>query len=139
MLLFLRPSRLGALGRPVFGPTEWAAWAGVLLAAAGLGFTAWARVQLGRFSSSAVTLKEGHALIRVGPYALTRHPIYTGLLVAMAGTALARDSVAGLLGLALLVVGFVVKLRQEERLLLEHFGSAYQAYRGDIPALIPRF
>src|SRR5262245_60187485 len=58
-LLFIQPSRLGRLGRPVFGPTEWEAWGGVLLVAAGVGFTAWARVELGRFWSTAVTLKEG--------------------------------------------------------------------------------
>src|SRR5262249_53073807 len=138
-LLFVQPTRLGALGRPVLEPTECAAWGGVLLAAVGLGFAEWARVVLGRFWSSAVTLKEGHTLIRVGPYALTRHPIYTGLLLAMAGTALARDSLAALLALALIVAGFVVKLRQEERLLLRHFGPAYQAYRDDVPALVPRF
>ena len=56
----------------------------------------------------------------------------------MTGTALARDSLAGLLGLALLLAGFVVKLRQEEQLLLERFGPAYQAYRAEVPALIPR-
>lgn len=77
-------------------------------------------------------------MIRGGPYALTRHPIYTGLLLALAGTALARDSLAAVLGLALLVAGFVVKLRQEERLLLERFGRAYQTYRAEVPALIPR-
>ena len=137
-LLFVRPERLGPLVHPVFPPAPWTAWAGVLLCAVGLAFAAWARVRIGRFWSSAVVLKADHDLIRVGPYALTRHPIYTGLLLALTGTALARDSLAGLLGLALLLAGFVVKLRQEERLLLERFGPAYQAYRDEVPALIPR-
>jgi protein-S-isoprenylcysteine O-methyltransferase Ste14 len=108
------------------------------LCVAGLAFAAWARIHIGRFWSSAVVLKAGHALIRGGPYALTRHPIYTGLLLAVTGTVLARDSIAGLLGWALVLAGFVVKLRQEERLLLEHFGPAYQAYQAEVPALIPR-
>ncbi|HEY8152412.1 MAG TPA: isoprenylcysteine carboxylmethyltransferase family protein [Vicinamibacteria bacterium] len=138
MLLFARPGRLGPLLRPLFPATPWTAWAGVLLCAVGLGFAAWARVLIGRFWSGSVVLKADHALIRVGPYALTRHPIYSGLLLALTGTALARDSLGGLLGLALLFAGAVVKLRQEERLLLEHFGPAYQAYRAEVPALIPR-
>ena len=138
LLLFGRLGRLGPLVRPLFPASPWTAWAGVLLCAVGLGFAAWARVRIGRFWSSAVVLKADHALIRGGPYALTRHPIYTGLLLALTGTALARDSLAGLLGLALLLAGFVVKLRQEEQLLLERFGPAYQAYRAEVPALIPR-
>ena len=137
-LLFFRPGRLGPLTHRILAPAEWMAWAGLLLAAAGLAFACWARVHLGRFWSSAVTLKADHALVRGGPYALTRHPIYSGLLLAVAGTALARDSLGGLLGLAFLGAGIVVKVRQEERLLREHFGPAYEAYRAEVPALIPR-
>jgi len=136
--LLFRPTRFGPLARPLFPPPPWFAWVGVGLTAAGLGFTVWARIHLGRFWSGMVTLKAEHALIRTGPYALTRHPIYTGLLAAFAGTALARDSVAALLGLGLLVASFVVKLRQEERLLREHFGPAYQQYQDEVPALLPR-
>jgi protein-S-isoprenylcysteine O-methyltransferase Ste14 len=138
VLLFGRTGRLGLLVRPLFPASPWTAWAGVVLCAVGLGFAVWARVLLGRYWSGAVVLKSDHALIRVGPYALTRHPIYSGLLLALTGTALARDSLGGLLGLALLFAGAVVKLRQEERLLLEHFGPAYEAYRAEVPALIPR-
>ena len=136
--LLFRSTRLGPLLYPLFPPTPWIAWVGVGLAVAGLGFTVWARIHLGRFWSGMVTLKAEHALIRTGPYALTRHPIYTGLLAAFTGTALARDSVAALLGLGLLVASFVVKLRQEERLLREHFGPAYQQYQAEVPALLPR-
>jgi len=137
-LLFLKPSRWGLLGRSLFPLALWVAWAGVALTIIGLGFTVWARVHLGRFWSGAVTLKAEHALIRSGPYALTRHPIYTGLLLALIGTGLARVSVAGLLGLCLLVAGMLTKVRQEERLLTEHFGTAYRTYQAEVPALIPR-
>ena len=68
---------------------------------------------------------------------MTRHPIYTGLLLALIGTSVARDSVAALIGLCLLVVGLVVKIRQEERLLMEHFGKAYQMYQAEVPAIVP--
>jgi protein-S-isoprenylcysteine O-methyltransferase Ste14 len=137
-LMFFRPGRFGALGRSLFPPAEWIAWLGVALIAIGLGFTGWARVQIGRFWSGTVTLKEGHELVRSGPYAVTRHPIYTGLLLALIGTWLTRGTLVGILGLTLVILGIVLKVRLEERLLLSHFGDAYQAYRAQVPALIPR-
>jgi protein-S-isoprenylcysteine O-methyltransferase Ste14 len=138
ILLFLRPDAIGSFSGALFPAASWVAWTGVVMAAVGLGFSGWARVQLGRLWSGTVTLKEDHALVRAGPYALTRHPIYTGLLLALLGTTLARDSLAGLVGLALLIAGIVTKVRLEERLLLDHFGDAYRAYRAEVPALIPR-
>jgi protein-S-isoprenylcysteine O-methyltransferase Ste14 len=137
-LLFTRRHRLGSLAQPLFPLPAWTAWLGVFLCAAGLAVAWWARIYIGRNWSGTVTLKEDHALIRNGPYARTRHPIYTGLLLALVGTALTRDSVAGVLGFALILAGIVVKLRQEERLLLGHFGPAYETYRAEVPALIPR-
>ncbi|HZI89483.1 MAG TPA: isoprenylcysteine carboxylmethyltransferase family protein [Candidatus Polarisedimenticolia bacterium] len=113
------------------------AWIGFLITFLGMALTWWARVYLGRNWSGTVTLKEGHELVRTGPYRLTRHPIYTGLILALAGTALARDTVGGWLGLGLIVLGFVLKLRGEERLLTEHFGEAYRAYQAEVPQLIP--
>jgi protein-S-isoprenylcysteine O-methyltransferase Ste14 len=136
-LLFAHPALLQSLVHPVFPPSPRAAWAGAALCAAGLAYAWWARIYLGRFWSSVAALKADHALVRNGPYGLTRHPIYTGLLLAVTGTALARDSIAGVLGLAFLLVGIVIKLRQEERLLLDHFGPAYEVYRAEVPALIP--
>src|SRR5262245_5554122 len=73
----------GVLAGQLFPTAPWIAWLGVALTVIGLGFTVWARVQLGRFWSGSVTLKEGHRLVRSGPYAVTRHPIYTGLLCAV--------------------------------------------------------
>ena len=68
---------------------------------------------------------------------MTRHPIYTGLLLALIGTALVRGTLASLLGLFLLMLGVMLKIRQEERLLIEHFGDAYRGYQAEVPALIP--
>lgn len=137
MLLFMRP-RPGLLWVALFPASAGTMWAGVAVCAAGLAYTWWARVHLGRNWSGTVTLKQDHALIRTGPYALTRHPIYTGLLLALIGSALTRDSLAGLVGLAFLLAGIVVKIRQEEALLGGHFGPAYDAYRAEVPALVPR-
>ncbi len=75
-------------------------WIGTALVAAGLGFAVAARAYLGRNWSGTVTLKQGHELIRTGPYRLVRHPIYTGMLLAFVGTAMARGRVRGLVALA---------------------------------------
>jgi protein-S-isoprenylcysteine O-methyltransferase Ste14 len=136
-LLFLHAGRLGSLLQPLLPRWSWVAWVGVVVVALGLGFTGWARVQLGRFWSGAVTLKADHTLIRTGPYALTRHPIYTGLLLALTGTALVRGTLAGLAGLTLAAAGIMLKIRQEERFLLAHFGDTYRAYQRDVPMVVP--
>ena len=138
LLVFFRRGRIGMLGLPLFPYVAWSGWLGVALTAIGLGFTGWARIQIGRFWSGTVTLKEGHELVRSGPYAVTRHPIYTGLLLALIGTWLTRETLAGILGLTLVILGIVLKVRLEERLLLSHFGDAYREYRARVPALIPR-
>jgi len=136
LLVFFRPSGLGGLMRPLLS-TPWISWAGVALVAIGLGLAGWARFHLGRFWSGRVTLKEDHAIIRTGPYRIVRHPIYTGLVMAIAGTGLAQSTVAALAGLVLIVIGLIIKIRQEEQLLTDHFGAAYEAYRTDVRALIP--
>ena len=135
-LLFFHPRSLPALMQPLIRET-WISWVGVALAATGLGFAGWARIHLGRLWSGRVTLKEDHTIVRTGPYGLVRHPIYTGLLLALVGTVLAQVTVAAIAGLALLAIGFLIKMRQEERLLTGHFGAAYEAYRGDVATLIP--
>jgi protein-S-isoprenylcysteine O-methyltransferase Ste14 len=136
-LILFHPRPLAALFRPIFVEAIPIIWAGLVLTALGLGYSVWARVYLGRFWSAAVTLKEEHQLIRGGPYGTTRHPIYTGLLLALFGTALARGTWGDLLGLVLIVIGLMIKIRQEERLLTGHFGAAYDTYRADVPMLIP--
>jgi len=107
--------------------------------ALGIGFAGWARRHLGRFWSSTIAIKAEHALIRTGPYALSRHPIYTGLLLAVIGIALVRGTLGGFAGLALVVLGGLLRMRQEEQLLLKHFGDAYRAYQVEVPAVFPGF
>jgi protein-S-isoprenylcysteine O-methyltransferase Ste14 len=109
---------------------------GVIMVAAGLGFAVWARWYLGANWSGMVTVKVQHELIRTGPYRYVRHPIYTGLLLAIAGTAAAlgewRDAIA--FGLAFLA--FIVKSRVEERWMGETFPE-YESYRRATAALVP--
>jgi protein-S-isoprenylcysteine O-methyltransferase Ste14 len=131
------PPAAGMLPRPLLARLDEVAWGGVLVAGAGLGYTVWARAHLGRFWSGSVTLKADHVLVRTGPYALTRHPIYTGLLLALAGTVLARGTILDLAGFVLVAAGVMLKIHQEERLLTQHFGAEYRAYQSEVPALVP--
>jgi protein-S-isoprenylcysteine O-methyltransferase Ste14 len=110
---------------------------GLGLTILGLALSVYARVWLGRNWSGTVTLKEDHELIRGGPYRRARHPIYTGILLAVLGSALAEGQWRGLLALALITVAFLRKIRVEERVLTEQFGEAYTRYRTEVPALLP--
>jgi protein-S-isoprenylcysteine O-methyltransferase Ste14 len=87
--------------------------------------------------SGSVTLKQDHELIRTGPYRFVRHPIYTGALIAVLGTAFAIGQLRGLLAFALTFFAFRYKSQIEERLMIENFGDAYRSYRSSVKALIP--
>ena len=106
--------------------------------AAGIAWMLWARWHLGRNWSGTVQLKEDHKLIRTGPYALTRHPIYSGLLLAFLGLAVFLDRWLEVPGYALLMIGFRMKLRREERIMEQAFGEEYSRYHAEVPALVPR-
>lgn len=116
---------------------HWLFWLGVAVQIAGLALAILARSYLGRNWSGTVTLKQGHELIRTGPYRYVRHPIYTGLLLAFIGSALARNEWRGALAVVLVLAAFWRKLSIEERWLAELFGESYAAYRRETAALIP--
>lgn len=118
--------------------TAGAFWIGASLAALGLAFSVWARRHIGRNWSGTVTVKHDHELIVTGPYALVRHPIYSGLLLALLGSAIARGQWQGLLGVLIAFVALWRKLRLEERWMMQTFGEAYARYRARTAALIPR-
>jgi protein-S-isoprenylcysteine O-methyltransferase Ste14 len=122
----------------VWSSPDWVEWTLVAVAALGLAFTWWARLHLGRLWSGRVTRKEDHHIIDTGPYAYVRHPIYTGILVAIFASVLLRPGVFGIAGAALLAASFVVKARLEERFLMQELGpAAYEAYRRRVPMLVP--
>jgi protein-S-isoprenylcysteine O-methyltransferase Ste14 len=125
------------LDAPLYAGAPWQFWAAALVAAAGLGFTVWARLHLGRNWSGTVTIKQDHELIQTGPYALARHPIYTGLLVAFVGTACARGEWRGVLAVVIAWAALWRKLGVEERWMVEQFGERYEEYRRRVPALLP--
>ena len=104
----------------------------------GLGLTWWARIYLGRMWSSVISRMEGHQIVDTGPYAFVRHPIYTGLIVAILATAIAEATLTGLVGGALLTVGVWLKARTEERFLMAELGAdVYGAYCRRVPMLVP--
>ncbi len=110
----------------------------VALAVVGFGFAWWARLHLGRLWSGAVTRKEGHRVVDTGPYALVRHPIYTGLLLAVIATAAAVATPPALLGIVFAIAGLWRKARLEERFLGDELGAeAYASYRARVPMLLP--
>ena len=127
----------GWLGRRFLIVTQEVEIAGLALTIIGCAFAIWARITLGSNWSGRATLKAGHELVVSGPYAMARHPIYTGLLIASVGTGLATAEWRCLLGLVLLAVVFAAKIGQEEKLMLQAFPEAYPRYRQRVRALIP--
>ncbi len=94
ILLFQRNDNWGVLNHRFLPDIPWIAWLGAAITFAGVLFAIWARWNLGKNWSAAVTIKQGHQIIRTGPYAYIRHPIYTGMLVAVIGSALASRRVS---------------------------------------------
>jgi protein-S-isoprenylcysteine O-methyltransferase Ste14 len=116
----------------------WGAWLCVALIAVGVAVAWWARLHLGRMWSSGVTRKTDHRVVESGPYAIVRHPIYSGLLLSLIATAAAKGTVLGLIGLIFTFVGMWMKARLEERWLAQELGeAAYGDYRRRVPMLLP--
>lgn len=135
--LFWHPFRMGFLGNNFF--TGWLGIRilGLLLTLAGAALAIWARFILGTNWSGLITVKENHTLITNGPYTWVRHPMYSGLLLALLGTALVQGKVIYLIVIFLAAVALWMKLRTEERFMYETFGEEYRHYQQHIKALIP--
>jgi len=117
-----------------------AAWiAGLALTAAGVGISIWARLSLGTNWSGLVTLKDGHELVRKGLYRWIRHPIYTGILLGMIGTAMIRGHLRGWVGLAIVFATFYFKARREERFLREEFGAGFEEHAQRTGMFLPKW
>jgi len=107
------------------------------LVVAGFLFMWWARIHLGQLWSSSVTRKQHHRVVDTGPYAIVRHPIYTGLLLAIIATLLLRGTLVTLTGSALIALGIYIKARVEEEFLRQQLGEPYDAYARRVPMLVP--
>jgi protein-S-isoprenylcysteine O-methyltransferase Ste14 len=138
-LLFSRPEAdYGWLGAPLYPQSLAGAWLGVLLTAAGVAIAIWARVHLGTNWSGVVTLKEDHELIRTGPYRTIRHPIYTGILLAVLGSVVALAQVRGVIAFVIIWLSFYIKARREESLLSAEFGPRFAEHRQHTGMFLPR-
>jgi len=111
--------------------------AGIVITTAGLAFATWARIHLGKFWSSMPMIKAGHHLIRTGPYRIVRNPMYTGMLVAFAGSAIVTGKLVAFIAVGIIVIGLWLKIKAEEDILLEKFGEEYIRFKRDVKALIP--
>jgi len=113
-------------------------WVMVVLAVLGLLLASWARIYLGRLWSSSVTRKRNHHVVDTGPYALVRHPIYTGIILAAAATAVVRGTAVALAGAVLMTYSLYLKARLEEDFLRKELGTDdYNAYARCVPMLVP--
>lgn len=132
------PRYFGPLNMRFVHRSFWIASTGALLTVVGVALAIWSRVHIGRFWSGSVSIREDHQLIRSGPYSRIRHPIYTGILVALAGTTLAVGNYRALLAFVLVLVSLVYKARLEEALLTREFGAAFDDHRRHTGFFLPR-
>lgn len=112
-------------------------WLGAAITIAGLLFAVSAREHLGRNWSRSVTIKQDHELIITGPYAVVRHPIYTGILTGFLGMAIAISQVRGFIAFVLVFLALWLKLRREEQWMRSQFGETYATYAHKTAALVP--
>jgi protein-S-isoprenylcysteine O-methyltransferase Ste14 len=128
----------GPLGQAFWYPPIPVAWVLVGVTFLGFIFAWWARIHLGRLWSGSITRKEGHHVVDSGPYAIVRHPIYTGILLSGIASAIVMATPHAYIGAALLIVAYWMKARLEENWLREELGPQdYDAYRRRVPMLVP--
>jgi protein-S-isoprenylcysteine O-methyltransferase Ste14 len=137
LVLMLSWTGVGPLGWQLTPHSPALEWAALVVGVVGFAVAFWARILLGGEWSSQVTLKTDHRLIQSGPYAVVRHPIYSGLLLAMVGTAMAGGELRMYLAAAVIFGTFWYKSRLEERLLISAMGARYVEYQQHTYALIP--
>ncbi len=139
LLYISRPHQRGLepITKPIVHVGASVALVGLALAIAGLALAFWARATLGTNWSGQITLKEGHTLVRTGPYAAIRHPIYTAILLMFAGSALTYGTLGAIVAFPFAVIGFVIKANMEEELMIATFPDAYPAYREHTKMLVP--
>jgi protein-S-isoprenylcysteine O-methyltransferase Ste14 len=136
-LIFAKGIGIPWLDRQVYPVTVPIALAGLLAVLMGVAFSIWARLMLGGNWSNRVTVKENHTLVRTGPYRIVRHPIYSGILLGMLGSALQRGAIRCFVGVFICGFSFWLKTRAEERFMVQSFGAQYLQYRHQVKALAP--
>jgi protein-S-isoprenylcysteine O-methyltransferase Ste14 len=137
-LLFAEHVRIGPLGYRFLPRIPAVAISGFVLTLAGMAVAVWARVHLGQYWSDKVVLKMDHQLIRTGPYARIRHPIYSGVLLGVGATAIVLGEWRGVIAFALLLTNYSIKARREEDVLASAFGEQFVAQKRRTGFLFPR-
>jgi protein-S-isoprenylcysteine O-methyltransferase Ste14 len=137
--IFLMPLTERVLGAaPLYHVGTLGTYVLALVTVLGISFTWWARIHLGRFWSNAITHKEDHRIIDTGPYGMVRHPIYTGLIIAILATGIAVGTWTALLGALFICFGEWQKARMEEGFLSVELGQeAYRNYSRRVPMIVP--
>jgi protein-S-isoprenylcysteine O-methyltransferase Ste14 len=137
-LLFSDRTAVGFLAGRFIPQISAIAYAGFAATVAGLAIALWARVHLGQYWSDKIVLKVDHQLIRTGPYAYMRHPIYSGALLGVLGTALVVGQWRGVLAFLLLLSNYAIKAKTEDRILGGRFGGDFQEHVRRAGFLLPR-
>jgi protein-S-isoprenylcysteine O-methyltransferase Ste14 len=137
-LLFAKWMAVGFLGWHFLPQTTLLAYIGFVAAFIGLAIASWARISLGQYWSDKIVLKVDHRLVRSGPYARMRHPIYSGVLLGVSGSALLVDQWRGLLAFLLLLANYAVKAKREDRVLAQAFPVEFSAHKKSAGFLLPR-
>jgi protein-S-isoprenylcysteine O-methyltransferase Ste14 len=138
-LLFWQRLEMGFLARRFLPDLPALDYAGFVATLAGLGIAAWARVHLGKNWSDKVVIQASHQLIRTGPYAHLRHPIYSGVLLGVLGTATVVGEWRGAIAFLLLLTNYAIKARKEDRLLAKNFGDDFVLHEKRAGFLLPKF
>lgn len=139
LLLFSRRLALGFLAHRFIPHIAAISYAGFACALAGMATATWARIHLGQFWSDKVVLKVDHQLIRTGPYARMRHPIYSGVLLGVAGTALVLGEWRGAIAFVLLLINYSIKAKREDEILAREFGDEFRQHQTQAGFLLPKF
>ncbi len=139
LLLYNSRTNIGVIATYFVPHTLEVQWIGVAVMILGLAVAVWARVHLGTNWSGVVTLKEGHELIRTGPYRNIRHPIYTGILIGFLGSAIVNGQIRGLIAMAVVWLSFFIKARREERFLAQEFGPRFEEHKQHTGMFVPKF
>jgi protein-S-isoprenylcysteine O-methyltransferase Ste14 len=138
ILTFVPVSHYGALGSRVVPASAALGITGAVITVAGVGLAIWARWHLGTNWSATVSIRADHELIHTGPYRTIRHPIYTGMLLAFAGTALALGEVRGVIAFVIVLIAFYFKARKEESFLTQEFGERFAERARHTGMFLPR-
>ena len=137
VLLFSNAAAKGWLGERFLPPTAVFSYVGLVLTLCGLLLALWARLHLGRYWSDRVRLTAEHQLVATGPYRYLRHPIYSGVLGAVAGTAMAVGEWRAALAFVALLTSYSIKARREEHILARRFGKDFEELRRRTGFLLP--